>query len=382
MMRSPQPLRVALIAGTLGKGGAEKQLVYMVRALMQAGAQVRVYCATRGELYERALIDLGCEPIWFGKPSNPLSRVRRLSMLLREFRPHVIQSAHFYTNLYVALAARSIRCLRFGSLRNDAIHEVEGNGRWGPWLIRMPPALIANSKLAKSNAQKLGVKAEQIHVLPNVLDLDDFDRRIGESDGNLDIFDGLTVVALCRLVRAKRVDRFIRALAVARQDAPVRGIVIGDGPERIPLQQLCDELNLRSDSLQFLGWRNDVANILHQCDLLVISSDHEGFPNVLLEAMAAGIPAVSTPAGDAPEVIRESETGFVVAFDDVEAIARCIVRLANEPETRKVMGVAARHRVESTYSPDGLAKRMLQIYREAAVPQRRGSLEPVLAAYQ
>ena len=85
-------LRVAFVAGTLGQGGAEKQLVYIVRALMQAGVDVRVYSLTRGEHYEPALRSLGADMRWIGKRSSPASRLLSLVRDLRDFKPHVVQS--------------------------------------------------------------------------------------------------------------------------------------------------------------------------------------------------------------------------------------------------------------------------------------------------
>ncbi len=372
-------LRVALVAGTLGKGGAEKQLVMMAGALKKADLDVQVYCLTRGEFYQSALSELGCDPIWFGRWNNPLSRTVSLTRLLRRFRPHVVQSAHFYTNLYVALAARATDSLAFGSLRNDAVHEVDSNGRWGRWLIRMPPALIANSELARTNAQQYGVAAERIHVLTNVIDLDDFDQRARPPASDVQKPDCLTVITVCRLVAAKRLDRFLEALRLASSQRPIMATIVGDGPHRGELEKRAKELDLGPDKLRFVGWRDDVPTLLRDADLLVVSSDHEGFPNVLLEAMAAGIPAVSTPAGDAAEVVTDGVTGFVVPFDDVAAMADRIVQLANDAALRSKMGVAARSRVETTYSPETLADRMLQIYRDALPAQGHCSIEPLLS---
>jgi len=102
---SGERLRVAFVAGTLGVGGAEKQMVYMARALCQSGAEVRVLSLTRGDYYERALREIGLEPVWIGQSSHPLGRLAAVIRALREFRPHILQAAHFFTNLYVGLAA-------------------------------------------------------------------------------------------------------------------------------------------------------------------------------------------------------------------------------------------------------------------------------------
>jgi glycosyltransferase involved in cell wall biosynthesis len=103
--------------------------------------------------------------------------------------------------------------------------------------------------------------------------------------------------------------------------------------------------------------------------MLVLSSDREGFPNILLEAMAARIPVVATPAGDIQEVVREGVTGYVVPFDDVEGIAKRMVRLAKSPDLRHQLGEAGRQQAERIYSYEGLADRLLSTYRSIAEQQ-------------
>ncbi len=366
-----EPLRVALVAGTLGKGGAEKQLLMMVRALRSADVNVRVYCTTRGEHYESELKAIGCPPHWIGQRSNPLSRLSRLTFALRSFRPHIIQSAHFYTNLYVALASRSLGTLGFGAMRNDAVSEVEGNGRWGPWLIRLPKKFIVNSSMAKRNAASYGVSAERIEVLSNVLDLADFDLRAQSNPENdpIEASQVATAFAVGRLVRAKRMDRFITAIAKCNESTPVRGIIVGDGPLRSELEAQATELGLGRERLCFVGWRDDLPNLLNHADFLVSSSDHEGFPNVLLEAMAASIPSIGTPAGEVADVICDNETGFVVPFDDIEQLTQRMLDLVNDPLLRIQMGDAARARVVAKYSSQSLGDQLFELYRKNLTPK-------------
>ena len=117
---SRRSLRIALIAGTLGQAGAEKQLVYMARSLREAGADLRVYSLTRGEFYEAHLRELGVEPRWFGRFGNirfaniPL-RLASLAGQLGRFRPHIVQSGHFFCNLYAGLCGRLTGALPMGA---------------------------------------------------------------------------------------------------------------------------------------------------------------------------------------------------------------------------------------------------------------------------
>lgn len=375
---SIEPLRVALVAGTLGDGGAEKQLVMMVDALKQAHVDVRVYCATQGEHYESTLRERGCDPVWFGKHQSPIHRVYKLSWLLRRFRPHLVQSAHFYTNLYVALASKMLRTVHFGAIRNDAIHEVEENGRWGRPSIRMPSNLIANSNAAKENALQYGVLASRIHVLPNVIDVADFDQKsaLTQPLEPKPTLSPPTAIVVGRLVHAKRIDRFLDALVIANKTMRICGVIVGDGKLRSSLESYAQKIGLCKDTVNFVGWKEDLPSRFRHADMLVISSDHEGFPNVLLEAMAASLPAIATPAGEVPNVIQIGKTGYIVPFDDTEQMASRMVELANDKERRTQMGSAARRLIETTYSSEALAAHLFAIYHKAlGPPQRSASIE-------
>lgn len=363
------PAKIALVAGTLGQGGAEKQLVYMARALRDAGAQVRVYCLTRGEHYEPALKDIGLVPEWIGRFPAPPLRTLALASALGRFRPDIVQSAHFYTNLYVAMAAPLVGAIGIGAARNDVVHEVEYNGRWGRWLLRAPSALIVNSYAARDNAEALGRTRDAIHVLPNVIDLSAFDEGAGPMPRRAN--DPLVVVGVGTFVPQKRFDVFLQVIAAARaQAAPVRGVLAGDGPERAALEALAQSLGLGDDAVSFVGRRNDIPALLHAADVFMLTSDHEGFPNVVLEAMAASLPVLCTATGDARAIVDHGVTGYVTALGDAGRLTEHLVALAHSADERRRLGDAGRRRVESQYAYGNLAARLTAIH--AAVEQARG----------
>lgn len=360
-------LRVALVAGTLAQGGAEKQLVYLVQALRSAGAEVKLFSLTRGEHHERELRAMGVDPVWIGKHGNPAMRVAALAMALRDFRPHILQATHFYVNLYVRIVAPMYGAIGIGAVRNDVEHEVQANGRWGPWLLRAPAALIMNSHAAWQNAIDLGLPARQLNILPNAIDIRDFDERaaavpvVARRDGES------LVIGVGTLARRKRFDRFVRALSLARaRGARLRGALVGDGPERDALETLANELGLLPDALTFAGRRNDIPALLRSADIYLLTSEHEGFPNVVLEAMASRLPVVATPAGDAGVIVEEGRTGFVVPHDALEEMAARLVRLAASPELRASMGAAGRTSVENSYTCDVLPARVSALHRTIA----------------
>ena len=363
--------RVALIAGGLSQGGAEKQLLYMAQALQQRGIDVRCYCLTRGDFYEQAFERSGIPVTWIGRFQTPLLRLARLIPLLRAFDPQVVQAGHFFANLYAALGARACGAVSIGAIRNDGAFELAENKGWGPWLMRLPTLVVANSRVGARFAQTHGRTPDDVVVIPNVIDLHAFD-DVATTVNLREWAPGPLVIAVGRLVPAKRFDRFLQALLIARRTVPsLSGVIVGDGPQRSALEEQAARLGLADDALRFLGRRDDIPALLRQADMLLACSDHEGFPNVLLEAMAAGLPSITTPAGDAASVVLPNVTGVVVETDDIQQLAGAMTRLAMAPAMRAAMSRAARQRVERVYRPDGLADSLLAAYQQARGRGRR-----------
>jgi glycosyltransferase involved in cell wall biosynthesis len=138
--------------------------------------------------------------------------------------------------------------------------------------------------------------------------------------------------------------------------------IVGDGPDRTVLEDLCDELQLRSH-INFLGFRNDVHELLPQADLFVLSSVTEGLPMTLLEAMAAGLPIVSTNVGGISELVNHNETGLLVPPQSPEALAGAILELMHDPQRAVNMGHSGRRRVEEEFDIRVVTAKYEELYR-------------------
>jgi glycosyltransferase involved in cell wall biosynthesis len=366
-------VRVALLAGTLLQGGAEKQLVYLTRTLTGAGVDTRVYSLTRGEFYEGILRGYGLCPDWVGPVGHPALRLAVLTQRMRKFRPDIIQSTHAFTNLYAGVIGRLLNVISVGALRSSVAHARVDNGPWTRWLLRSTDGLFVNSQRALQEVQDLRLaRPGSAYLVSNVIELSREPNSDSSRAGNgLGSSIRRRVTFVGRLIPAKRLDRFLRALALGRRQEPsLEGLVVGDGPCRGSGERLAADLGLAPDHVKFLGRRDDVPDLLKEADMLVLCSDQEGFPNVLLEAMAARLPVITTPAGDAGRVVEEGVTGYVVPFEDVEALAAHMVRLARSPEQCARLGTAGRFRVEQRYSLASLLGQVTTAYNDLA--RRRG----------
>jgi glycosyltransferase involved in cell wall biosynthesis len=292
----------------------------------------------------------------------------RLALLVRalwRFRPHVVQAAHFYVNLYAAAAAKACGALSIGSIRSDGVKDLRDAGFWGRWQLRSPRMLIVNSRAARLHAVRKGIEASAVHVIAGVLDaptaLEGRVRQPHRPDG------AVVAVAVASLIADKRLERFLGALANARRSVPgLRGMIAGNGPDRRRLESIAATLGLTPEAICFTGHYADVSAFLRSADMLILTSDHEGCPNAILEAMAVGLPVVTTPAGDAAWLVGDGVAGFVVDFDDVDGLAERMIRLAQAPELRVRLGAAGRERVLRDFCPDALAAQLFSAYRAGA----------------
>ena len=380
----PKPntiLRVALVCSSFTRDGAEKQFFYACRSLADAGSEVQVYGYGPGGYYSQALraINLPASDVYC--PGQRLTTLWRLARSLRSFRPHIVMASQFGDALYGGIAGRLSGGLVLVGVRSNGFAEMTHHRRKGPWMLRLAHGLITNSCSARKNLIHLGVEPQCIQVLPNVIDLRDFDQQ-SLRPFSLPLPPGrIVVAAIGRLFHAaKRHDRFLKALALARRTVPaLTGVIAGrdEGAKESLLRQ-AQAYGLLPDGLVLLPETDQVPALLRHVHILAMTSDYEGFPNVILEAMAAELPVISTPAGDASLIVQEGGTGYVVEYEDIKGMAGRMIQLAQDPALRKSLGEAGRKRVEQKYGYASLADRLIEVFQRFASQHRRHSLGELL----
>lgn len=137
--------------------------------------------------------------------------------------------------------------------------------------------------------------------------------------------------------------------------------IVGDGEQREKLEQYCDENGL--DTVNFLGAREDIAQILSQTDVFVLSSIAEGIPMTILEAMSAKTPIVATRVGGIPEVVEDAKEGFLVDKSDSAALAQGLLRYINQPELILEHGENARAKVLKNFNEKHMVHAYLEQYK-------------------
>jgi glycosyltransferase involved in cell wall biosynthesis len=185
--------------------------------------------------------------------------------------------------------------------------------------------------------------------------------------------DKVVVLFVGNLFKHKGLHRIIRSLAEV-PDRPWHLVVVGVGPERDPCASRLERAGL-SDRATFLGRldADDVERVLAVVDVLCLPSTQEGMPYVILEAMASGVPVVSTTVYGIPEMVGHGETGLLVDPQDEDGLRDALTTLIDRPETRNSMGRAARRRFEDHFTLDRQLRAMESLYLDVArLGPRRG----------
>jgi glycosyltransferase involved in cell wall biosynthesis len=378
------PLRLVVIDDRFHElYGAQENVLLLAELGAARGHDVRVVTVAPGRLSEAATargLDVEVVPapsellrfereallgkhLW-ATTRALLSYSRRLDRRLTEIGPDLI----------VASAVRPSALLLWSRLRRRAPIALYAQNSvplgwfallaiWTSWRI----CLIGPGAITTFPRWTRRLIAPKIRLLQSGRDLH---RYAGSPRAPVDASDDspLRVLTICSLTGRKGIHVLIDALGrVQRRGSRVALTVVGGttgAKSEAYLSRLRAQLSAVDVDVTFEGWRDDVVPYLNAADLFVLASSDEGLPGVLIEAMAAGLPCVTTEAGSAGELVRECGAGLSVPIGDVEALAGAITQLANDPARRLAFGSAGQRNVLGRYGLPAFAARFESILAE------------------
>jgi glycosyltransferase involved in cell wall biosynthesis len=348
--------RLGLVIGQLTAGGAEGQLLMLCRGLRGTDIAPFVYCLSRHTGPYRTQLEACGVPVRV-LDGGRAARALKLRRWLENDRIDLVHAWLFIADAYAWVAtARTGRPL-LTSARNC---KRQGHvlGVLTRFAFMASRAIVVNSRgVAAYIARNYGVPPERIRVIYNAIDTERFHPHKGAGCDAIG-----RIVAVGRLVEQKNHAMFLEAAARIAREVAVSFVIVGDGPLRESLERQARALGI-DQRVRFAGERHDVESILRGAGLLWLTSRWEGMPNVVLEAMASGVPAIATDVGGARELIRSGVDGFVVPDQDIDAFIQRSRELLQDKTRRQQFGEAARAHAEE-FSPARMVAAMLQVYAE------------------
>ena len=363
-------VRVGYCVDSFEIGGTELNAVRTVEALDRRRFQLTIFhlhetgpLRARYEALGLRLLHLPIGPLY--SPRTAAQGVRFLRLLRRE-GIEVVHTHDIYTNIFAAPWARLAGCRVIASRRWLDSTPRAGLVPLNRWRYRCAHRVVANSSLGvRLLTDEERVPAARVLEMPNFLEERAFnqipievrnDRR--HSWG---IPEGAFVIGtVARLAPVKNHAVALRALQRLTED--VHLVLIGDGPSRRALEDLAKELQV-DRRVHFTGQLIGTENLHQFFDVSVLCSRSEGFPNAVIEALAAGCPVIATPVGGVPEVIIERQTGLLVPVDQPDALAASVQELRRDGGLRKRLSEAGPASVRSRYHQTVVIAQLEALYQ-------------------
>ncbi len=371
------PLRVLFANTSMPVGGAEMLLVNLVRKIDRSRFQPEILCLKEpgplGELlakevpvHSRLLTSKYDMRVW-----------RRLRTLLRQRQIDAIVTVGAGDKMFWG---------RLASWREgvpvilSALHSTgwpDGIGRLNRCLTPLTDGFIA---VAEEHGRYLTeqerLPASRVHVISNGVDVERFCPNVATRQAvrrDLHLHGDVPVIGIVAALRPEKNHLlFLRAAKWIQQQVPdARFLIVGDGPQREPIELAALSAGLR-DSVMMLGARSDIPDLLTAMDIFVLPSHIEANPVSILEAMATGLPVIATRVGSVPETVQEGQTGYLVATGDAASIARQCVHLVSRPDVARRLGQNARESVRQQWSLEhmvrGYEQLISHVYRQKYGP--------------
>ena len=379
-----------IISG-LGQGGAETVLFRLVTAPGQ-GASHHVVSLTDDGVFGERLRAAGVAVTTLGMSSGRVSwaGLRSLYRLLKDERPDAVQTWMYHADLIGGVIAclAGVRAVAWG-IRNSGANLAQGSraSRVSAWLCArlsrwVPARIVACAEEASRRHRAWGYRADIMQVIPNGYDLSrwqpDAEARVRlRAEWGL-AEDAVVIGSVARWNPLKDHANFLAAFAECVQQRPdLKAVLVGDGmtSANAALMALIDQHGLR-DQVLLLGRRDDVPAVMNALDIHVLSSQAEGFPNVVAEAMASEVACVVTDVGDAARIVGAD--GWVAPARDPHALAQATLKAVEALRTpglpQQLQG--ARQRIATEYGLDRMVQSYAKVWQEMSAAAQAG--QPVV----
>lgn len=343
-------IRLLVVSYSLSGGGAERFTSTLLSHLDRKRFEP-VLCLMRNEISYPVPTDIPLMLLRKYKPWHLWRAINRLKSIITKTEPHILLSINAFAAQITGAAL--LKCsskphwiARIGG--NPAYDQKQAWRRkiadlWNNFSYRKVNHFVANSKgLARGFTNYYPFANGRVETIFNPTDFERIDQMAKEKPSlQLDPTIPM-IITVGNLLKPKRLDILLQSFAFLRNRMEAILVICGEGRLRKQLEMKVNSLKLNK-SVYLLGFQKNPYCLMARSNIFVMTSDHEGLPNALIEAQGLGIPAISTRCPYGPdEIIEEEKTGLLTEVGDTEAIANAMESLLRDPERMMVMGRTAR----------------------------------------
>jgi glycosyltransferase involved in cell wall biosynthesis len=367
-MDTPKKINILQLVNGFAIGGGEIKLLELIEKLDKEKYKIVVCSVGQGGPLQSEFERVCPRVVVFEKRHRfDIGLIFKLVKLMRQERIDIVQTTLLYADILGAVAAKiagvpfvvswDVVTQPFKTLHKMAYSVAKRN---------MNLVVTVSDAINRKTVAERNMPVDRVKTIHYGVDLDKFNtngvdtavkrRELGLSE------DELLVGVVARLNEQKGHKYLVAAAPeIVKQFPHVRFVFVGDGPLRADIEKQIDDLGI-SRHFTFLGFRDDVHEILKVFDIFVLPSLYEGLPNVVLEAMAAGKPIIATAVDGTPEAVADGETGLLVPSREPEPLKSAIIKLVSDEKTRLVMARNARKRAESHFSLEKQVRAFENLY--------------------
>ena len=356
-------LRILHSENSIGWGGQELRILHEAHGMLDRGHEVMIACPPDSEIFSAAH-RMGIPVTGLPICRRNLSALSAVVSFLRRNRFDIINT-HSSTDSWLFATAAKLLRLSTGMVRTRHISADVGRDPFTHWVYRYGVGRIVTTgeRLRKNLIERNGLPAQHVVSVPTGIDLGKF--VPGDKTGarlRLGLPVDKPLVGVVATLRSWKVHRYLIDAANILRDTNFHYALVGDGPQRENISHQLTQLNL-IDRFTCPGNTDNVADWMQAMDIFVLPSyANEGVPQSIMQAMACGLPVISTPIGSITEAVADGETGRIIPAQNAAQLASEIRGLMEDVDRRRHYGAAARRKAVSEFGKEKMLDRMEDVF--------------------
>ena len=364
-------IHVVQVTYGMGIGGMERVIMDLCRYVDPKRFKFTIVCTSvRGALADQMEAE-GVQVIFCKNQSRPAKYFRALELakIFTRLKPDIIHTHHTTAFFHGSIGAKIARCPILINTDHCKDYKTVPR-RW--LLLERAVSKLADHVVAVSNhtrdelIQYEGIKPEKISVIYNGINIKRTrDQGVMEICNEFGIStEDIVIGTVARLEYQKGIDLLLETVPyVISQNPKVKFLIVGGGALEQTLRKQVHRLNI-SDNVIFTGWRSDAVDLIELFDCFVSTSNFEGMPMVLLEAMAQSKPIVAMSVGGIPEVVLDGDSGYLLHSRDPKELGLLLTNVIKNQGLRKSMGSKAKERYDAYFTAEVMANAYENLYKK------------------